>query len=73
MRIVNIMMTTNSCVTKAKALEELSSSLYRDYHNLKKALVDEDIDTRTKTYLNRLGRTVETVRQSLNTIAKENK
>ena len=46
-------------------VEQLSNSLYRDYRNLRKAVLAEDPDPRTVAFLNRLGRTVEDTKKML--------
>ena len=62
---------TNSSGIKPEAIEHLSNSLYRDYRNLRRAVIDEDPDNRTVAFLNKLGRTVEETKKMLAELSKE--
>jgi hypothetical protein len=64
---------TNSSGIKPEAVEQLGNTLRRDYRNLKRAVLDEDPDARTRSFVSKLGRTVEDTIKMLTDLSKEKK
>lgn len=61
---------TNSSGIKQEAVEQLCNTLRRDYRNLKRAVLDEDPDARTRSFVSKLGHTVEDTIKMLDDLSK---
>jgi hypothetical protein len=60
----------NSSGIKPEAVEQLGNTLRRDYRNLKRAILDEDPDACTRSFVSKLGRTVEDTIKMLDDLSK---